>query len=39
MLKYYDLDVLEEKTSLGQGPLAPGQFLKELWVRIGPRKP
>jgi cytochrome P450 len=38
MLKYFDIDVVGEKSSAGEGPLQPGQFLKELWVRVRPRK-
>ena len=38
MLKYYDVEVLGEEVSFGEAPLSPGQFLKELWVRVTPRK-
>jgi cytochrome P450 len=38
MLKYYDFEVVEEKTSLGAGPLAAGHALKEFWVRLVARE-
>jgi cytochrome P450 len=39
LLKYYDVEILDESNSSGHGPLQPGQILNELWVRVTPRKP
>jgi cytochrome P450 len=38
LLKYYDIEILGESNSAGEGPLQPGQLLNELWVRVTPRK-
>lgn len=38
MFKYYDLELIQEKPVTGDAPLLPGGNLKELWVRVTPRK-
>jgi retinoid hydroxylase len=38
MLKYFDVEVVEQETSAGTDSLRAGQFLNELWVRVTPRK-